>query len=499
MGCRLSHRWLWTLLWLGAPSLQAQTLPERESLARSFDHSNGLWAARFWQDKVGRGEDSFFLLDRGQFNKNREGEARSEQASVVWTLGLGEESEYFGQFNASGAWQRRVGPHQLTLNLGVDAAHFAGNAAFQDLEAQYLLAPLDENGALTPGRTIEKSQEWGVDFGIADSFRVSPTLDLLGNVQARRNEYRLDARRRDLSELLLFGSGFSKRWSRVSWDTNAQISQLSFRDLQSEDPANDTQRQELSSISSFVSSALGPRLRAGLGYQLLESSFTAEEKRRVEGPGATLGQSSDGRFAWQARLSLLREQTSAASEAQAFGGLSFSYLLSPRSNLTFDLSKEVDLERSYSSITSEQLLLSSEQQYTVQTSLGWNFQTGRSRWALLLVRDEQKYLEGELDSLSASSSVSYRLSRASDFTQRLELRRNTSEALISTLTASADSSERRVLIASSSWRHRWAAGSASFRPYVSLDFNYEVLNLRAIDENLYRATLILALGQELRL
>lgn len=507
VGSRLSRRWLWTLLSLVAPELKAQTLLETETLQRSFDHSNGVWAARFWQTSQPSGDERFFLLDRAQFNRTRQTEAKSTQESARWTLGLGEQSEYFAEVNASGSWQRRLGDHQLQLELGISGAHFEGTAAFQDLEAQYLLAALGEDPGGAPGDSIEKSQDWGLDLGLADTYRVNPTLDLLLSAQARRNESRLDQRRRDRADLLVAGAGFSKRWSRVNWDSEGQVSQLSFQNLLSRDSEARTRRQDLSSLSSLFSTSLGPRLRAGIGYQLLQTSFTEGEKTQVEGPALSLARNSDGRLGWQARVALLKETTDDASEAQGFGAFSLSYLISPRSNLVLSFNKEINLEDSFTRLNSDRLLLTSEQEYTVQSSLAWDFQTGRSRWSLLLVQDEQSFAGGALDSSSASSSVSYRLSRATDLLQSLEIRRTRSnllsEAARLTLQEEGlldtDSEERRALIWTSSWRHRWASGSAAMRPYVSLDLSYEILSLAAIEENLYRASLMLAVGQELRL
>ncbi len=506
VGSRLLQRWLWLGLFTGAPLAGAQALViERETVQRRFDHSNAVWNARFWRDSPSEGEDVLFFLDRAQFNRNRQAEGRSQQQNLNWTLGLGKQSDHFAQLSADSVWQRRIADHQLTLTLGLNASLFKGSAAFQDLEAQYLLAPVDGTTAATPGEAIERSQEWGIDFDLADTYRATPTLDLLFSTQARRNDYRLDTRRKDVTELVGVGAGFSKRWSRISWDTNGQAYQLSFNDLLSDDPGGRTRRQDLESLNSFISSAVSPRFRLGLGYQVLRTSFTDGERRQVEGPGLTLARSPDGRLGWEAQFSLLREQGALDTQGQGYGALSLNYLISPRSNLVLSVSKEVDLLRYYTSYTAENLLFDTEQQYTIQSSLAWNFQTGRSRWSLLVVKDEQRFIGAKVDNLSTTATSSYRLNRASDIQQRLELRRNREDAtelglnLQETVLGARSDGERQALIWTSSYRQRWASGSARIQPYFSIDLSYELLKLLQTGENLHRATITLGLGQELQI
>ncbi len=459
-----------------------------------LDHSNALWWGQFQAQSAKR--DEVFILDRGLLNRDRQGEGRSTQESASWTLGLGEGSAQFLEGRTDGRWQKTYQDHQLALTLGLQASLYQGSTAFQDLEAQYILIPPStEEGEPAPGkglpsRAIDRSVQWGTLLGLADTYRASPSLDLKVSTDLRADRFRFDDKRDTASELVSGGVGFSKRWQRYTWDTNAQRNRLTFEDKGGNGLGRN--QQILDSVDSIFSTPLAGRLRLGLGYQYFTSTFSDTPSRSVAGPALSLARASDGRFAWEARASLLRETGNTERQGQVFGSLNVSLRLTPRSNLVASVSKEIDLLRYYQAFTADRLVLNGEQQFTIVQSLQWELINGRSRWSLQLVRTEQKFEAVRVDNQSALATVTLRLDRSSDLIQAFELRRN-SEGEGDVLAQG----ERRFLKASQSYRYRFGGSSRLLaRPYVSGEWAYERLLDGAVDVKVERYTVLLALGQE---
>lgn len=450
------------------------------------DHSNAIWSALFRSGSKSRSET--FLLDKMSLSNSRQVLGRTEEQAAEWTLGIGEDSAHFASGSASNRYQKTFKEHRVGLNLGLNASLFVKSTAFQDLEAQYLLFQADPNGTNLPGRSIDRSLEWGTVIGVDDTYRASPSLDLKLNAEARQNRFEFDATRRETSELLSAGAGFAKRWQRFTWDTDAQRYQLVFRDQQ----GGGKRQQGLASVSSNVSTPLAGRLRFGLGYQSYTSTFTESDDRSIHGPAVSLARQSDGRFAWEARLSLLRETGNSEREGQSFGSLNMSWRLSPRSNLVLIVSKEVDLLRYYQSYTADRLVLDSEQRYTLLQSLQWDLLSGRSRWSILYTRSEQRFAGLLVENASVTSSVFWKLSRISELTQELNLRRDQEGETLD------QSGGRDVFRAVHAYRYSWGGGSRlqGSRPYAALALEYERLRDREIKRTFDRFSLLLSLGQE---
>lgn len=458
---------------------------------RRIDHSNGIWTGVFRSDDAER-RDSF-LLDKASFSRDRQIEGRSEQQRADWTLGLGENAAHFATSSADSRWQRTLKDHQLAINVGLQASLFVASTAFQDLEAQYLLERNDVQDEGLPGQGVDRSLEWGLVLGVADTYRATPSLDLKAQVEARRNRFEFDADRRDTSELLSAGVGFSKRWQRINWDTNAELFQLTFRDQVN--PDQPSRKQDLASFDSQLSTPLASRLRLGVGYRSFTTTFTDSPSRSIHGPSLSLQRQADGRFAWDARFSVLRETNNSEREGQSFGSLNLSFRISPRSNFVMIVSKEVDLLRYYQSFTADRLLLDTEQQYTFLQSLQWELLSGRSRWSILYVKTEQKFAGLLVNNESLSSAWTWKASRVSDYVQSIIWRRGQEGQNFDAGGA------RQVIKTSHGYRHFWGGGSRlqGYRPYGSLTLEYEHLRDGAINRTFERLSLLLALGQEWQL
>jgi hypothetical protein len=486
---RRSLQGLPTVLSLIVLSLVAQPSPGQEALAdfeRRVTHDNGLWVNRVWEEEPKNGSSEVFLLDRGVWRSARQDESRADLFEGRWTLGLGERNNTFGELVLSQAWQRRFGYHQLELNWGGQALAYDGSVSFQDLEAQYRLSP--EIQISRPANEV-RSREIGVFAEVRDSWRVTPTVTLNFNLLGRRTQFEFDTTRRDRNELWGGGTGFDQRWSRWTWTTSVQGSQVRFVDARGQEP---TRRQELTEGRSFLATSLVSRLQLGLGVESLQSRFNSEDVRTVQGPAFTLGWQSDARLGWEARFGYLREKGGETPQDQSFGSFNLNYRINRQNNLTVSLSKEIDLLSSFETAPLEQLARDSEQRFTLQESVQWEYLRGRHRFRTLYVSSRQSFLVADVVNQSVRTDWAFRLSRISEVVYGLEWRHN-QENLIDGIDG-----DRSVMRLSSAWRRSWGGGARSLgaRPYITLEASLDRLEDHSLDRRFYRALWLAGLGQE---
>jgi hypothetical protein len=451
--------------------------------AGSWQHADGLWLG--WQRSGSKVDPSIYLVDNGTVQLNRSVPARSQLASLNWTLGVGEKLERFALLDAQAIWERSVGRHRLSFGLTAGGSVFYGSTRYANLEDQFILGSdlSTENDAGTTDR-------WGAGINLADSIALSRTVDL--TLDASRQQTRLRVQDTDQSESHIdsYGARLEKRWSQSRFQSSIRKTELDLGDTLNE--LGLRAEQKVLDMQARFLFPLAGRLNGGIGWQDLRSQGTDGVDRQLSGP--EMGLEYAPRSSWSASIlaRALREKGDETNEGQLFGEANLTFRGDAQNSFQLGLNRQIDLLTSYRVFADQNLVAIDEQQDTLTGSAQWQHQRGRYRMTLSLVQSHQDFAESEADYSELSLSQIYEVTRRGQLSVVLGGRSSRFIAETPPVSIKRNFADLRL-----AWQEIMTGGLRPLggRSFYRVETSYEYLDEEIADVVAERLTFLVSLGQ----
>jgi hypothetical protein len=451
--------------------------------AGSWQHANGLWLG--WQRSEAEVDPSFYLVDNGSVQLNRSVPARSQVASLSWTLGAGERLERFALLDGQAIWERSMGRHRLSLGLTAGGSVFLGSTRFANLEDQFIL------GRELSTETDEgATNRWGAGINLTDTIALSRTVDLTLDASRQQSQLRIQDENQSESHIDSYGARLEKRWSQSSFQSSLRKTELDLgNDLNL--PGLRAEQKVLDMQARYLFPLAG-RLNGSIGWQDLRSQGTDARDRQLSGP--ELGLAYTPLSSWSASIlaRALREKGDENSQGQLFGEANLAFRGDARNSFQLGLSRQIDLLTSYRVFADQNLLATDEQQDTVTGSAQWQHQRGRYRLTLSLVQSHQDFAESEADYSELNLAQIYDVTRRGQFSVTLGGRSSRFVAETPPVSIKRNFADLRL-----AWQEIMTGGLRPLggRSFYRVETSYEYLDEEIAEVVAERLTFLVSLGQ----